>query len=271
MEKQAKISIITPSYNQVQYIEEAITSVLDQGYPNLEYIIIDGGSTDGTVEIIKKYEEYLSYWVSEKDKGMYNALNKGFSRTTGEIMGWINADDMLHRNSLFVLSEIFEEFKAVEWITGFPTNYDHFGRVYPSDNITDWNIYSYLTGKIRSIQQESTFWRRSLWDKSGGYLDENYKYAADYELWARFFLYSKLYFVKAMVGGFRKHGEQISVDKKQKYIAECEQIRKQYRKKLKIIDYIKYSPMINNKLGRKIFNDKRTLVYDYKKAKFKLR
>jgi glycosyltransferase involved in cell wall biosynthesis len=88
-----KISIITPSFNQAQFLEEAISSVLNQNYPNLEFIIIDGGSTDGRVEIIKKYEKYLAYWVSEKNEGQADALNKGFARATGDIIGWLNSDD----------------------------------------------------------------------------------------------------------------------------------------------------------------------------------
>lgn len=84
-----KISIVTPSFNQAEYLEQTILSVIDQNYPNLEYIIIDGGSADKSIEVIKKYENKLSYWISENDKGLYNALQKGFQKTTGEIMGWI--------------------------------------------------------------------------------------------------------------------------------------------------------------------------------------
>ncbi len=91
-----KISIVTPSYNQGQYLEQTILSVIGQNYPNLEYIIIDGGSTDNSIEIIKKYERYLAYWVSEKDKGHYHAVQKGFDKSTGEIMSWLNSDDILH-------------------------------------------------------------------------------------------------------------------------------------------------------------------------------
>lgn len=95
-----KISIVTPSFNQSEFLELTIRSVLDQGYPNLEYIVIDGGSTDGSVDIIKKYADKISYWVSEKDGGQYDAINKGFARSSGEIMGWINSSDLYYHGHL---------------------------------------------------------------------------------------------------------------------------------------------------------------------------
>ena len=98
MKNLPKISIVTPSFNQAQFIEETILSVLNQNYPNLEYIIIDGGSTDGSVDIIKKYADKIAYWVSEKDSGMYDAINKGFGKSTGEILAWINSDDIFFDN-----------------------------------------------------------------------------------------------------------------------------------------------------------------------------
>src|SRR6266849_8736336 len=111
-----KISLITPVFNSARYIEQTIRSALSQNYPNLEYFIIDGGSTDGSIDIIRKYESQISGWLSEPDKGMYDALNKGFARTTGEIMGWINSGDLLHTNGLFVVGNVFSCFADVEWL-----------------------------------------------------------------------------------------------------------------------------------------------------------
>ena len=113
-----KVSIITPSFNQSEYLEQTILSVLNQGYPNLEYIIIDGGSTDGSVKIINKYTDKLSFWLSETDKGMYDAINKGFKKCTGEIFAWINSDDVYFDNALQVAADIFTQIPEVDWITG---------------------------------------------------------------------------------------------------------------------------------------------------------
>lgn len=109
MEKFPKISIVTPSYNQGKYIEQTIDSILSQNYPNLDYIIIDGGSSDNSPEIIRKYEKYLSYWVSEKDKGQSDAINKGISKASGKIFNWINSDDWLRENVLFDIAEAFQD------------------------------------------------------------------------------------------------------------------------------------------------------------------
>ena len=111
-----KISIITPSFNQAEFLEQTITSVFSQNYPNLEYIIIDGGSTDRSVEIIKKYADKLTYWVSEPDKGHGDALNKGFNHSTGEIMAWINSDDFYFPWTFSIVSEIFKDLPQIYWL-----------------------------------------------------------------------------------------------------------------------------------------------------------
>jgi glycosyltransferase involved in cell wall biosynthesis len=223
MIKYPKISIITPNYFGAQYLEETIQSVLGQNYPNLEYVIIDGGSTDGSIEIIKKYEHQLKYWISEPDQGMYHAIQKGFERSTGEIMSWINSDDMYHRNSFFTVAEIFGSFREVNWLLGASTAYDTLGRTIscgPSRQFTKYDIYA---RDFKWIQQESTFWRRSLWEKAGASLNLNLKYAGDFDLWVRFFAHEKLYVTRALIGGFRWRTEnQLSLDHMDEYLKEAD-------------------------------------------------
>jgi glycosyltransferase involved in cell wall biosynthesis len=199
-----KITIVTPNYNLGQYIEHTINSVLSQNYPNLEYIIIDGGSTDNSVEIIKKYEKHLTWWVSESDIGMYDAVNKGFNRATGDIMAWINSDDVFYDHAFATVSKLFSTLKDVEWLTGAGTVINEHGYIIKVRSCRRWSKYHYCMGDYKFIQQESTFWRRSLWDRSGGYIDANYKFAGDLELWSRFFQYASLYIYKGPLGKFRK-------------------------------------------------------------------
>jgi glycosyltransferase involved in cell wall biosynthesis len=221
-----KISIVTASYNQVDYIEESILSVIGQNYPNLEYIIIDGGSTDGTVEIIKKYADKIHYWISEKDAGLYYALQKGLSLSTGEIMGWLNSDDILHRRSLDVLAGIFSTNDEIDWLQGYPNVIDESGRIvfHRQHRYSKYSFYGKEYHDGLFIQQESTYWRRSLWEKAGSFVSNEYKFAGDFELWIRFFNYSRLYITRAMIGAFRVRPGQLSAKNYSAYLSECDSI-----------------------------------------------
>jgi len=247
-----KISIVTPSYNQAKYLEHTILSVLEQNYPALEYIIIDGGSTDGSVEIIKKYEHKLTYWVSEPDNGLYHALQKGFEKTTGEIMGWINSDDMLHRKSLFTIAEIFS-LNNVKWIQGISTYYDEYDRCVNLSPFKSWSKFKFWQGDFQWIQQESTYWHRDLWKAAGGYVSQNYKYAGDMELWNRFFKYEKLYSVTALVGGYRmRSSNQMALECLQDYFDEAKHILENNnhdKATMHILTHI-------NKINKKLINRK---------------
>jgi glycosyltransferase involved in cell wall biosynthesis len=215
-----RIALVTPVLNSSKYIEATIRSVLAQGYPNLEYFVVDGGSTDGTIDIIRKYENQISGWVSGPDKGMYDAINKGFARTSGEIMGWISATDMLHLGGLFVAGSVFRDLPEVEWIMGLPSGFTDEGMANVIYGPRRFSRYRFLAGANRYIMQEATFWRRSLWDKAGGYVDASRRYVSDFELWVRFFRHARLYPVHALIGGYRKHPDALGISE----LAECHRI-----------------------------------------------
>jgi glycosyltransferase involved in cell wall biosynthesis len=205
-----RITIVTAVRNCARYIDEAICSVLDQGYPNLEYIIVDGLSTDGTVDIIRKYEKHLAWWVTQSDKNVYQALNTGFSGSSGQILGWLNGSDKLHPKSLYVVGSVFGGLPSVEWITGRPTQFSEDGMAIGVFAVPRWSRQRYLAGANRHIQQESTFWRRSLWERAGASLSESYKDVGDVDLWVRFFRHARLYPIDALIGGWRQHPDSIS-------------------------------------------------------------
>jgi len=206
-----RISLVTPVFNSAKYIEQSFQSVFSQNYPNLEYFVVDGGSTDGTLDIIRKYESQLSGWLSETDKGMYDALNKGFARTSGEIMGWISATDKLHTGGLAVVGSVFRDLPEIEWITGRPTGFNQDGMSVYLLDLPRWSRSRFLIGANRYIQQESTFWRRCLWEKAGSRVDSSCRNGADFELWVRFFRNARLYPVDALIGGFRIHDDSLGL------------------------------------------------------------
>jgi GT2 family glycosyltransferase len=222
-----KISLVTPSYNQRAYLGAAIESVLGQGYAGLEYVVMDGGSGDGSGEIIRRYEDQLAYWVAEKDAGQYAALNAGFARTSGEVMGWLNSDDKQLPWCLEVVGEIFEQFPEVEWLTTrFPMRWDGAGRAVNCRGVAGYARKMILQGDNMPggslpgawpVQQESTFWRRSLWEKAGGSLSTEFGSAGDYELWLRFAQLAEPVAVSVPLGGFRQHGEQQTTREREEY------------------------------------------------------
>ncbi len=199
------ISIVTPSFNQREYVEHTLQSVLQQNYPALEYVVVDGGSTDGSAEFIRRHAHALHACISERDEGHGHALNKGFALTTGEVMAWLNSDDMYTPWAFRVVAEIFSRFPHVEWLMGLNAWWNCDGVMTKVRHVTK-NVYDYLLGDFGWIQQESVFWRRSLWEKAGGRIDQGYRFMVDGELWTRFFRHAPLYTIDAVLGGYRSHG-----------------------------------------------------------------
>lgn len=194
-----KITIITPSYNQGIFLEEAILSVVQQSYPNVEYIIIDGGSTDNSIEIIKKYESNLAYWTSEPDGGQSNAINKGLVKASGDWIAWLNADDAYTDQAFWKIAQIVQEHKNTQWIVGTTLvtdeNLKEIWRFYPHFNTGEWKSHHYKSldswvdiicskKSGTALPQPSSFWSRRAVEQAGS-LDESYQYAMDHEFYVR--------------------------------------------------------------------------------------
>jgi hypothetical protein len=184
------------------------------------------------VDIIRRYADQLAYWCSEPDQGQYDAINKGFARSTGHIMAWLNSDDMYFPWTFKVVAEVFSTFQDVSWITSLlPATWNTNGTPYKVNRKPGFSRFFFEKGYYTSprfffrhwIQQESTFWTRPLWESAGGRLDMTYKLAADFDLWSRFFSVAPLVGVQSLLGGFRFHGNQRSVKQRSEYGDEAEQ------------------------------------------------
>lgn len=220
-----KITIVTPTYNSGVYLEKCILSIIGQTYTDYEHIIVDGGSTDNTLDILKEYEgKYAMRWISEPDEGMYDAINKGFSMAKGEIFAWLNSDDFYFPWALQVVARAFEK-RNIQWLTGMPSNTKKFdsGEVtYLLPNLPTVFcrrvIHNGMYDGVRMnfIQQESCFWSRELWKKTGG-LNPKLKMAGDYDLWKKFAGETALYTVHCNLASFRIHPFQKSGDMEQYY------------------------------------------------------
>jgi glycosyltransferase involved in cell wall biosynthesis len=179
-----KITVVTPSYNQAQFLERTILSVINQNYPNLEFMIIDGGSTDGSAEIIKKYENYLAYWVTEKDAGQTDAINKGWRRASGQIIAYLNSDDTYTPNAMKKVAAYFEQHPNVDAVYGVCNLIDENDKVINIWEPAEFSLKALLRCGISTIPQQTVFFRRKILDEIG-FLDISLRHAMDYEYWIR--------------------------------------------------------------------------------------
>jgi len=200
-----RISVVTPSFNQAEFLERTLRSVLDQEYPNLEYIVIDGGSTDGSVDIIRRYEERLAFWVSEADSGQTSAINKGLRRASGEWVAWQNSDDIYYQGVFHDLATAASKHPKAGFIIGdmmLIDEHDHSLRdiryVTPS--------YKALLAEGMVLTNQAAFWRRNL-HETMGWLNEEFHYSFDYEWFLRLAQHAEGVHVDRIWGGYRLHGQ----------------------------------------------------------------
>ena len=198
------VSIITPSYNQAAYLEQTILSVLEQDFPNIEYIVIDGASTDGSVDIVKKYADRFAYWVSEKDRGQAEAINKGFARATGDVIAWLNSDDYYMQGAVSAAVQIFEKNPEVVLVYGDMLAVDEHGKTFNTLTYGQLNLEDLLCFQI--IGQPSVFMRRSALQKTSG-LNLDFHFLLDHLLWIHIAKHGQILHVNQIWSAARYHAE----------------------------------------------------------------
>lgn len=218
------ITVVTPSFRQARFLGRTIRSVLDQGYPALEYVVQDGGSDDGSVEVIKTHEASLSRWESRPDEGQAQAINLGFACTRGEIMCYLNSDDVLLPGALAYIARYLAARPEVDAVYGDRVLIDENGR-----KVGVWVLPRHDDDALRLVDfvpQETLFWRRSLWERSGGRVDESLSYAIDWDLLLRFFdAGARIVHLPRFLAGFRVHEEQKTTSEHELGMAEVERLR----------------------------------------------
>ena len=200
-----RISVVTPSFNQAYFLERTILSVLDQGYPNLEYIIIDGGSTDGSIEVIKKYADRLAFWISEQDGGQAHAINKGLRIATGEWVGWQNSDDIYYADCLCSVAAATDRYPNADLLIGNMNLIDKTGTVLRDLKYVRPTYHSILAEGMQ-LTNQAAFWRREIHEKIG-YLDESLDCGFDYEWFLRLLKVRQAAHINKAWGGLRLHDQ----------------------------------------------------------------
>lgn len=202
MNKNPLVSIITPSFNQAEFLEETITSVITQDYPNIEYIVIDGASTDGSLEIIKRYASKIKYWVSEPDHGQAEAINKGFLKATGEIIAWINSDDYYLPGTISSVVSAFQKYEDCGLVYGDLLSVDKDGVIFNILRYGDWGLDELMRFNI--IGQPSVFMKHEALKKAG-YLEKDFHYMLDHNLWLKIASVSKIKYIPELWSAARYH------------------------------------------------------------------
>jgi glycosyltransferase involved in cell wall biosynthesis len=234
------ISVVVPNLNQGKFIGDALNSIFSQGYHPLEVTVMDGGSCDESMKVIEEWCEHITDWRSEPDAGQYDAVNKGMALSRGEILCFLNSDDKFLPGCLQIVGEIFQTQPEVNWLTTLaPAILDLQGNCVQVRHTPGYSREAFLDGRYGGgsktrwfghIQQESTFWRRSLWEKAGGKFESGMMYAGDFELWGRFFERAELYGITAPLSGYRIRESQ-RARQGSAYHDQCAAILGQFREK----------------------------------------
>lgn len=231
------VSIVTPSYNQADYLEQTIRSVLEQDYPRVEYIVVDGGSTDGSAEIIEKYGDRLAFWVSEKDAGQAEAINKGLARATGEIVAWLNSDDFYFPGAVAAAMKAFEAHPEAGLIYGDTLAVDEEGDFIHFPKYAQWSLEDMLTFHI--IGQPAVFMRREVLLKAG-FLDPSFHFLLDHHLWIRMASRAPMVYVPERWAAGRFHESAKNVAQAARFGEEA----------FRILYWAESDPLVSSALGR---------------------
>jgi len=221
------VSIITPCRNSERFIERTILSVLNQSYQNIEYIVIDGSSSDGTLDIIRKYHDNITYWISEPDNGMYHAINKGIEVAKGDIICYLNSDDILYIDSIEHVVNYFTTYPDCDLVYGDLDYIDDSGKILYKIIFPSFNFLFFSTSKFSTIGQPSSFWRRSLQEKVGRFNDE-LKMASDFEFYIRAGLVGNIVHLNESFAAFRVHDESLTAKGTKLSSVELTVIRKRH-------------------------------------------
>ena len=273
LELMIKISIIVPVYNMVNTINKTLDSILGQQYENLELIVMDGNSNDGTKEKLESRKEDFQILISEADNGQYAAIQKGMQLATGEIVSWLNADDIYFPWTLHKINFFFTKFPQTNWIAGLPSFLDNSGDLtHMYNNLSSRPQKSIQKGAFRKgvfgyLQQESMFYKKSLWDKVGG-LNLGYKLAGDFELWTRFAKEASIVSVNIPLSGFRKDSNSRSRKHIILYENEVSEIIHKLGNKNKTIKFISKSAILNKILRLMIWKKQEVIFYSITKRQW---
>jgi glycosyltransferase involved in cell wall biosynthesis len=237
MKSDPKVSIVMPSFNQAQFLEQAVLSVINQDYPNLEYIIVDGASSDGSVEIIQRYEPQLSWWVSEPDKGQSDAVNKGWKKATGEIIGWLNSDDVLLPGAVSRMVDAFCVTPEMGLIYGDVFSIDTVGEIFNIMTFDDWDLEDLMAFAI--ISQPGVFMRQDVLEDVG-YLDAEMHFLMDTHLWLKMVQLAPMRYLPGPVAAARYHPAAKNVGAGARYGRDA----------YKIVEWMKTQPILAEKMER---------------------